>query len=204
MFNFYRNEETYAFITPACVCSVTQSCPTLCDPMDWSSPTSSVHRIFQARYWSELPLLQGIFLTQGSNSHLLRLQHWRVSSLPLSHRGGPLSSLIHCYNLVIEKSKTELTKEVKWCDIYQGVVTLNHHLNHLMFLNSDSCVLTPDILNSPSWRTVQGVCLFWHKFSFFKWDSNFQSESRKSIRNLKLSFQLCMRVCVCVSIEREM
>ena len=28
---------------------VTQSCPTLCDPMDCSLPGSSVHRIFQAR-----------------------------------------------------------------------------------------------------------------------------------------------------------
>ena len=30
-------------------CSVTQSCPTLCDPMDCSLPGSSVHGIFQAR-----------------------------------------------------------------------------------------------------------------------------------------------------------
>ena len=28
---------------------VTQSCPTLNDPMDWSLPGSSVHGIFQAR-----------------------------------------------------------------------------------------------------------------------------------------------------------
>ena len=28
---------------------VAQSCPTLCNPMDWSLPGSSVHRIFQAR-----------------------------------------------------------------------------------------------------------------------------------------------------------
>ena len=28
---------------------VTQSCPTLCDPMDCSLPGSSIHRIFQAR-----------------------------------------------------------------------------------------------------------------------------------------------------------
>ena len=32
-----------------CVCSVPQSCPTLCDPMDCSLPGSYVHRIFQAR-----------------------------------------------------------------------------------------------------------------------------------------------------------
>ena len=34
-----------------------QSCLTLCDPVDWSPPGSSVHGILQARteYWSELP-----------------------------------------------------------------------------------------------------------------------------------------------------
>ena len=31
-------------------------------------------------------LLQGIFLTQGSNQGLL---HWQVDSLPLSHLGSP-------------------------------------------------------------------------------------------------------------------
>ena len=31
------------------VCSVVQSCPTLCDPMDCSPPGFSVHGIFQAR-----------------------------------------------------------------------------------------------------------------------------------------------------------
>ena len=31
------------------VCSVTQSCPALCSPMDCSPPGSSVHGIFQAR-----------------------------------------------------------------------------------------------------------------------------------------------------------
>ena len=32
-------------------------------------------------------LLQGIFLTQGSNSHLLHLLHWQLSSLPLAAPG---------------------------------------------------------------------------------------------------------------------
>ena len=31
-----------------------RSCPTLCDPMDRSPPGSSVHGIFQAKYWSGL------------------------------------------------------------------------------------------------------------------------------------------------------
>ena len=34
---------------------VTQSCPTLRDPMDCSPLGSSVHRIFQAEYWSGVP-----------------------------------------------------------------------------------------------------------------------------------------------------
>ena len=34
---------------------VTKSCPTLCDPMDYSPPGSSVHGVSQARIWSRLP-----------------------------------------------------------------------------------------------------------------------------------------------------
>ena len=40
----------YFPVLPSVVlCSVTQWCPTLCDPIDYSSPGSSVHGIFQAR-----------------------------------------------------------------------------------------------------------------------------------------------------------
>ena len=35
---------------------VAQSCPTPSDPMDCSLPGSSVHGIFQAKYWSVVPL----------------------------------------------------------------------------------------------------------------------------------------------------
>ena len=35
---------------------VSQSCPTLSDPVDCSLPRSSVHGIFQAKYWSGVPL----------------------------------------------------------------------------------------------------------------------------------------------------
>ena len=50
-----------------------QSCPTLCDPMDFSPPGASIHGILQASIleWVAMPSLQGIFLTQGWNLHLL-------------------------------------------------------------------------------------------------------------------------------------
>ena len=32
-----------------------QSCPVLCDPMNYSPPDSSVHGIFQQEYWSGFP-----------------------------------------------------------------------------------------------------------------------------------------------------
>ena len=38
-----------------CVLSLAQLCPTLCVPMDYSPPGSSVHGIFQQEYWSGLP-----------------------------------------------------------------------------------------------------------------------------------------------------
>ena len=42
-----------------------RSCPTVCDLMDCSPPSSSVHGILQARIWNGLDsLLQGIFPTQ--------------------------------------------------------------------------------------------------------------------------------------------
>ena len=37
-------------------------------------------------------LLQGIFLTQGSNPCLLCLQHWQVDSLPLCNLRSPLQN----------------------------------------------------------------------------------------------------------------
>ena len=45
----------------------------LCNPSDCSPPGSSVHGILQARLlvWGGHSLLQGIFLTQGSNLGLL-------------------------------------------------------------------------------------------------------------------------------------
>ena len=52
---------------------VAQLCPTLCNPMDCSPPGSSVHRLSKKKNTGvgSHSLLQGIFLTQGSNLSLL-------------------------------------------------------------------------------------------------------------------------------------
>ena len=72
-------------------CSVTHSCPTLCNPMDCMQPTRFLC------LW-DFPgnntgvgyhfLFQGIFPTQGLNPHLL---HWQMGSLPLSHQEAHLN-----------------------------------------------------------------------------------------------------------------
>ena len=65
-------------------CSVIQSCYTLCDSMDCSPPSSSVHGIFHARILTQVAISsgKGIFPTQGLNLCLLHGQadsgiyHW--------------------------------------------------------------------------------------------------------------------------------
>ena len=71
-------------IQMAKVSKVTQSCPTLCDPMDWlHSPWKSPG---QNTGVGSLFLLQGIFPTQGSNPGLLQC---RQILYQLSHKGSP-------------------------------------------------------------------------------------------------------------------
>ena len=76
-------------------CLVTQSCPTLWNPMNWSPPGSSVHGDFPDKHTGVgchfllqtiLPT-QGLILpTQGLNLYLV---HWQADSLLLSYLGSP-------------------------------------------------------------------------------------------------------------------
>ena len=64
------------------VCS--QSCPTLCNPMDCSPPGSSVHRILQAR------ILEKVAITSSRGSSWLRDRThipWTGRWIPLYHLG---------------------------------------------------------------------------------------------------------------------
>ena len=63
----------------------TQSCLTLCDPMDCSPPGPSAHGISRARIleWAAISSSRRIFPPQVLSPCLLHLQHWQVDSLPL-------------------------------------------------------------------------------------------------------------------------
>ena len=59
-----RRKDANAGLPAVCcavLCSVTQSCPTLCDPKDCSPLGSSVHGILQARVleWGAMPSFRG-------------------------------------------------------------------------------------------------------------------------------------------------
>ena len=59
----------------------------LCDPMDCSPPSSSVHGLSRQEYWSGLPFPSpGDLPNLGVKPASPALQ---VDSLPLSHQGGP-------------------------------------------------------------------------------------------------------------------
>ena len=84
-------KHTHTFtVSCALLCLVTQSCLTLCDPMGYSLPGSSVHGDSPGKNNGVgcHTLLQGIFPTQGLNPGL---PHCRQILYLLSHQGSP-----HC------------------------------------------------------------------------------------------------------------
>ena len=72
-------------------CLVAQSCPTLCNPMDCSTPGSSVHGILQARILERVAIShsRGSSQPRDQTCCLLHLLYWQTGSLPLRHLGSP-------------------------------------------------------------------------------------------------------------------
>ena len=60
------------------LCLVAQSCPSLCDPLDYSLPVSSVHGIFQAR------ILEWVATSFSSHPKLLDTQRTKTKFLTYS------------------------------------------------------------------------------------------------------------------------
>ena len=90
-----------------------QLCLTLCNPMDYSPPGSSVPGILLARIleWVAMLSSRGIFSIQGLNLCLLYLLHWQVGSLP----PVPLSIQIPVPNPRPSKSDFFESKDLRIC-----------------------------------------------------------------------------------------
>ena len=78
-----------------CVCSVTQSCPTLYDPMDCGPPGSSVRGISQARIreWFDIFSSRGSSQPRGGKLCLLSLLSLAGGSFTTEPLGKPDSGL---------------------------------------------------------------------------------------------------------------
>ena len=76
---------------------VAQSCPILCDPMGCSPPGSTGNSQGKNTGVGCHPLLQGLFITQGSNTGLM---HYQQILYHLSHQGS-LISIYSATNILI-------------------------------------------------------------------------------------------------------
>ena len=87
-----QNRKLY--FNSAVLCSVVQSCPTLCDPMDCSPPGSSIHGDSPGKNTGLGChfLLQGIFPIQGLNPGFL---YCRQILYCLSHQRNPAISVVY-------------------------------------------------------------------------------------------------------------
>ena len=75
-------------LQPMCACKHAQSCQTLCHPMDYSLPGTSVQGILQARVpeWIAMPSSQGSSWPRDRTGS----PELQLDSLPLSHQGNPV------------------------------------------------------------------------------------------------------------------
>ena len=85
------NRVDFSYLHVCCAKSC-QSCPTLCDPVDYRLAGSSVHGDSPGKNTGMCcqALLQGMFLTQRSNPCFLCPRHWQACSSPLVLPGKSL------------------------------------------------------------------------------------------------------------------
>ena len=77
-----------------------QSCPTLCDPKDYSSPGFSVHGFSRQEYWSGLPFPSPRDLPDPGNQTSISY----VSCIGQLVQGPPCQSMFELYNFNLSVS----------------------------------------------------------------------------------------------------
>ena len=101
-------------LTYLCVCSVAQSCPALCKPMDCSLPGSSVHVIFQARILERVAMPFSVDLRPRDQTHILSPVSLtlQADSLLLRHWGNPCDLFNNC--ILIEKDAALFLEQLRF------------------------------------------------------------------------------------------
>ena len=118
-------------------------CPALCDSKHGSPPGSSVYGDSLGKNTGVgcHAFIQGIFLIQGLNPHLLCLLHWQIGSLPLTPPENPYINIHMCVCLHIH---TQIHKYIKKLS---GVLLQFSFQNRYIFtLHYPSCQLHIEIL----------------------------------------------------------
>ena len=116
---------------------VTQSCPTLSDPVDCSPPGSSIHGIFQARVleWGAIAFSRGVLINPGIEPRSLTLQ---MDSLPAEPQVKYKNTEVGSLSLL---QQLFLTQESNW-----GLLHYRRILYQLSYQGSLYSVKVPIIL----------------------------------------------------------
>ena len=113
---------------------VTQSCPTLCDPMDWSPSGSSVHGDSPGKNTGVgcHALLQEVFPTQGLNPGL---PHCRQIIYPLSPQGNPKKAQ---YSVSSVQSLSRVQHATPWTAAHQASLSITNSRSLLKLMSIES------------------------------------------------------------------
>ena len=126
MFRIYIYTYIYIYTHTHTVymCSVAQSCLTLCKPMDCSPPGSSVLEILQARILEQMAISssRGSSQSRDRTRVSLHLLHWQADSSPLCR-------------LESSHTDTQLNLKIFKCTSFQNKRRVLHGY-YLMFIKS--------------------------------------------------------------------
>ena len=154
---------------------VTQSCPTLCNPVDCSPPGSSVHGILQARIleWVAIPfsrgssqprdwtgiscIADGLFTSWATREALLHPEPWLYRA---SHLFTLLTSLTLTWiHLLPIEILFEILPDLEWHSVFWSPffkLIYSQFLQHWLYFSLDNQCLLPCIISC----IFLGICIY--------------------------------------------
>ena len=138
-----------------CMCSATQLCPTLCDPVDYSLPDLCPWGFSRQKYWIDLPCLPpGDFSKPG-----IKPRSPTADSLPSQPPGKLKNAGVVSYPFSRESS--QLRHQTRVCCIADGFFTISATREAIDYVFENSCVRCSSLqlmfltLNSVRWILSQ-------------------------------------------------